>query len=63
MNDYNNYFRHREVDHASYADYKLPPWLKAVLPENKDSLILLIIKGSEMMTLVHELYRRAIDEA
>lgn len=30
---------------------------------NRDSLFLVIIKGSDMMTLVHELYRRAADEA
>jgi hypothetical protein len=30
---------------------------------NRDQLVLLIIKGTDMMTLVHELYRRAADEA
>ena len=30
---------------------------------NSDKLVLLIIKGTEMMPLVHELYRRAADEA
>jgi hypothetical protein len=30
---------------------------------NGDSLVLVVIKGSDMMNLVHELYRRAADEA
>lgn len=30
---------------------------------NGDSLVLLVIKGPSMMDLVHELYRRAADEA
>ena len=30
---------------------------------NDDSLVILIIKGPGMMDLVHELYRRAADEA
>lgn len=30
---------------------------------NSDNLILIVIKGEEMMQLVHELYRRAADEA
>jgi hypothetical protein len=30
---------------------------------NSENLRLVVIKGSEMMTLVHELYRRAADEA
>ncbi len=30
---------------------------------NQKSLVLLVIKGADMMTLVHELYRRAADEA
>ncbi len=30
---------------------------------HKDKLVLLIIRGAEMMALVHELYRRAADEA
>ena len=30
---------------------------------NADSLVLLVIKGADMMDLVHELYRRAADEA
>jgi hypothetical protein len=30
---------------------------------NGDSLVLLVIKGLSMMDLVHELYRRAADEA
>lgn len=30
---------------------------------NRDQLVLVVIKGVDMMTLVHELYRRAADEA
>lgn len=30
---------------------------------NRDKLVLLVIKGADMMSLVHELYRRAADEA
>jgi hypothetical protein len=30
---------------------------------NGDSLVLLVIKGPGLMDLVHELYRRAADEA
>ena len=30
---------------------------------NADNLFLLVVKGSEMMSLVHDLYRRAADEA
>lgn len=30
---------------------------------NRDNLMLLVIRGNEMMKLVHELYRRAADEA
>jgi hypothetical protein len=30
---------------------------------NGDSLVLMVIKGSDMMNLVHELYKRAADEA
>ncbi len=37
---------------------------KEVFPHpNSDSLVLLVIKGHSMMDLVHELYRRAADEA
>lgn len=37
---------------------------KEVFPHpNGDSLVLLVIKGPDMMTLVHELYKRAADEA
>jgi hypothetical protein len=31
--------------------------------DNKDRLSLIVIKGENMMPLVHELYRRAADEA
>ena len=37
---------------------------KEFLPHpNIDNLVLLVIKGPDMMTLVHELYKRAADEA
>ncbi|PIW71607.1 MAG: virulence associated protein [Hydrogenophilales bacterium CG12_big_fil_rev_8_21_14_0_65_61_21] len=37
---------------------------KELIPHpNSKSLVLVIIKGPDMMTLVHELYRRAADEA
>lgn len=37
---------------------------KEVFPHpNGDSLVLLVIKGPDMMELVHDLYRRAADEA
>jgi len=37
---------------------------KEVFPHpHGDSLVLLVIKGPSLMDLVHELYRRAADEA
>ncbi len=37
---------------------------KIVVPHpNKENLVLVVIKGTDMMNLVHELYRRAADEA
>ena len=60
----NEYFEANAIAKANCLKIPKSASSKEVVPHpNKDSLILLIIKGSEMMTLVHELYRRAIDEA
>lgn len=51
---------------ASADCHKIPNSSKSkeVFPHpNSDSLVLLVIKGHDMMDLVHELYRRAADEA
>ncbi|NLN92786.1 MAG: DUF1837 domain-containing protein [Candidatus Hydrogenedens sp.] len=51
---------------ASANCQKIPKSAKSkeVFPHpNGDSLVLLVIKGPDMMSLVHELYRRAADEA
>jgi hypothetical protein len=45
---------------------KIPTSKKAIACKshpNRDNLVLLVIKGGNMMSLVHELYRRAADEA
>ena len=43
---------------------KIPISAKKVISHpQRDSLILVLIKGADMMNLVHELYRRAADEA
>jgi hypothetical protein len=42
---------------------KSPKSTEYIPHPNKDSLVLLVIKGPGMMDLVHELYRRAADEA
>jgi len=56
-----------DPDELASADCrKIPKSAKSkeVFPHpNGDSLVLLVIKGPGMMTLVHELYRRAADEA
>jgi hypothetical protein len=58
---------HFEADEVTSADTrKIPKSKKSkeVIPHpNRDHLVLLLIKGTDMMTLVHELYRRAADEA
>jgi hypothetical protein len=58
---------HFETDEITRADTrKIPKSRKSkeVVPHpNRDHLVLLLIKGTDMMTLVHELYRRAADEA
>lgn len=60
----NEYFDIQEL--ASSDCSKIPKSAKSkkTFPHpNAKSLILLVIKGSNMMKLVHELYRRAADEA
>lgn len=58
-----------DASELSKADCcKIPKAKKAkkityVTHPNKDDLALLIIRGANMMVLVHELYRRAADEA
>ena len=56
-----------DADELASADcQKIPKSAKSkeVFPHpNGDSLVLLVIKGPGMMDLVHELYRRAADEA
>ena len=56
-----------DVNELSSTDCrKIPKSAKSkeVFPHpNRDHLVLLVIKGSCMMDLVHELYRRAADEA
>ena len=58
---------HYEANEITSADTGRVPKSKKskdVVPHpNRDKLILLLIKGADMMTLVHELYRRAADEA
>lgn len=60
----NEYF---DADELTSADcQKIPKSAKPkeILPHpHRDSLVLLVIKGPGMMDLVHELYRRAADEA
>lgn len=58
------YFNEKEL--ASTDCSKIPKSAKSkeFFPHpNRDSLVLLVIKGPGMMELVHELYRRAADEA
>ena len=56
-----------EISGLASADCgKVPKSVKSkeVYPHpNGDNLVLLVIKGPGMMDLVHELYRRAADEA
>lgn len=56
-----------QIDEITNADTeKIPKSVKSkeFFPHpNGDQLVLLVIKGPDMMTLVHELYRRAADEA
>ncbi len=56
-----------DADELATADCgKIPKSVKSTesFPHpNSDSLVLLVIKGPDMMDLVHELYKRAADEA
>ncbi len=57
-------FQASEIGNADTT--KVPKSKKAIefVPHpNGDKLVLLVIKGADMMSLVHELYRRAADEA
>ena len=42
---------------------KSPKSKEHISHPNGENLVLLVIKGPDMMALVHELYRRAADEA
>jgi hypothetical protein len=58
------YFQSDEIISADTG--KIPKSSKSeefISHPNGDQLVLLVIKGSDMMALVHELYRRAADEA
>lgn len=58
------YFGSKEITNADTN--KIPKSAKAKILNphpNRDRLILLVIKGANMMNLVHDLYRRAADEA
>jgi len=58
------YFDTDEVAAADCRKIPRPAKSKEFFPHpNSDSLVLLVIKGPSMMDLVHELYRRAADEA
>ena len=56
-----------QVDEIEKADTSKiptsPKSIKFISHPNGDNLVLIVIKGSNMMALVHELYRRAADEA
>lgn len=58
---------HLKVEEITIADTrKVPKTAKSaelMSHPKSDQLVLLIIKGSDMMTLVNELYRRAADES
>lgn len=55
------YFDANDITSADCT--KIPNSEDFVPHPNGDSLVLLVIKGPDMMNLVHELYRRAADEA
>lgn len=58
------YFQADEITSADTG--KIPKSSKSkefISHPNRDQLVLLVIKGHDMMTLVHELYRRAANEA
>lgn len=58
------YFQSDEITSADTS--KVPKSSKSkefTSHPNRDQLVLLVVKGPDMMALVHELYRRAADEA
>mgnify|MGYP003585685156 CR=1 FL=1 len=58
------YFSAKTIAQADCSDIQKSAKSKKVMPHpHKESLVLLVIKGADMMNLVHELYRRAADEA
>jgi hypothetical protein len=58
------YFAANEITSANCIKIPKSAKSKECFPHpNIDNLVLLIIKGPGMMDLVHELYRRAADEA
>lgn len=58
------YFNIKEITSANANQIPKTQKSKEFIPHpNRDSLFLIVIKGEDMMNLVHELYRRAADEA
>lgn len=58
------YFNAKTIAQADCSNIQKSAKSKKVMPHpHKESLILVVIKGADMMNLVHELYRRAADEA
>ena len=58
------FFNADELTAADCSKIQKSEKSKEVFPHpNRDNLVLLVIKGSSMMNLVHELYKRATDEA
>lgn len=58
------YFQTDEITSADTGKIPKSSKSKEFMPHpNRDKIILLVIKGHDMMTLVHELYQRASDEA
>jgi hypothetical protein len=58
------HFQDTEITSANSEKIPKPSKSQTFIPHpNKDQLTLLVIKGTDMMTLVHKLYRMAADEA
>ena len=59
-----NQFQAADVSAADCQKIPVSPNGSTFKPHpNRDDLVLIVIKGSDMMTLAHDLYRRAADEA
>jgi Cap4 SAVED domain len=57
-------FQEGEISAADCQKIPVSPKHSTFKPHpNRDELVLVVIRGAEMMTLAHELYRRAADEA